>query len=115
MQRMATPDQKDVAARFGALFVPVRANEKVGIALETLSSQPLNALRHPPEQGTCGWYIWGGEKLSEDPTFFKSLHAEHLAEHCPTLVPYLGLGPGWRVLLAPNQEEVWFDEKLLAV
>jgi hypothetical protein len=86
-----------------------------GIALHTLTSVPLNALRHPPEHGTCGWYIWGGETLSDDPTFFKPLHVSHLSEVCPSIVPYLGLAPGWRVLIAPNQEEVWFDETLLAV
>jgi len=30
-------------------------------------------------------------------------------------VPFLGLPPGWRVLLAPGQEEVWFDAELLSV
>ena len=85
------------------------------MALDTLTAQPLNALRHQPTDGTSGWYIWGGESLSEDPEFFAPLHHAHLAEYCPALVPYLGLGPGWRVLLAPNQEEVWFDETLLAV
>jgi|SRR5580693_127014 hypothetical protein len=112
---MTDTEQKTIAARFGALFVPVESHEKAGVALETLATAPLNALRHPPENGTSGWYIWGGEDLSEDPTFFKPLHHAHLAETCPSIVPYLGLGPGWRVLLAPDQEEVWFDEKLLAV
>ena len=112
---MGVTEQETIAARFGALFVPVGADEMAGVALETLALEPLNALRHPREGVACGWYIWGGEELSQEPTFFKPLHVKHLAEYCPTLVPYLGLGPGWRVLLAPNQEEVWFDEKLLAV
>jgi hypothetical protein len=112
---MSVSDQKSIAARFGALYVPVKPDEKAGVAIHTLSSLPLNALRHPPENGTSGWYVWGGERLSEDSTFFKPLHHKHLAQHCPNLVPYLGLAPGWRVLLAPNQEEVWFDEKLLTV
>ena len=112
---MSASDQRNVAARFGALFVPVELEDKAGVALDTLRSLPLNALRHPPESGTSGWYIWGGKELSDEPGFFTPLHHAHLSEHCPGLEPYLGLGPGWRVLLAPNQEEVWFDEKLLAV
>ncbi len=32
-----------------------------------------------------------------------------------SIVPYLGLAPGWGVVLAPNYEDVWYDEKLLAV
>ena len=111
---MTDVEQRAIAARFGALFVPVGPHEKAGVAIETLTAVPLNALRHPPENGTSGWYIWGGE-LSDEPTFFKPLHHLHLLETCPAIVPYLGLGPGWRVLIAPNQKEVWFDEKLLAV
>ena len=112
----ATVDQqKSTAARFGALYVAVDPSERVGIALSTLPHQPLNALRPPPENGMSGWYIWGGEEFSEDPNFFDALCAEHLPDYVPSLVPYLGLGPGWRVLLAPNYEDVWFDEKLLAI
>ncbi|WP_438268855.1 immunity protein Imm33 domain-containing protein [Paraburkholderia youngii] len=33
-----------------------------------------------------------------------------LSEHC---VRYLALPPGWRVLLAPDYEDVWFDGELL--
>ncbi len=106
--------QAETCEEFGSLFTPPGKDERLGIALATLSQLPLNALRHPPESGTCGWYIWGGE-LSEDPDFFQSLHAHHLVAHAPSLVPYLALAPGWRVLLAPGQTEVWYDPGLLAV
>jgi len=29
--------------------------------------------------------------------------------------PYLARPPGWRVLLAPGQEDVWYDGTLLDV
>lgn len=61
-----------------------------------------------------GWYVWGGE-LSADPEFFKPLHVCHLADYAPELLPFLALAPGWRVLLAPGHEDVWYDEALLAV
>jgi hypothetical protein len=86
---------------------------KVGIALATLAHLPLHALRHPPENGMTGWYIWGGD-LSEAPNFFQPLHAGHLSEYVPRLVPYLALAPGWRVLLSPAQLDVWYDDSLLA-
>jgi hypothetical protein len=89
------------------------SEEKVGIALETLGQLPLNALRHGPGDGTCGWYIWGGGDLSSDPDFFKPLHVSHLLGHCPQVLPYLGLAPGWRLCLAPGHEDVWFDEALV--
>lgn len=106
--------QASVAERFGASPLLPPADAKVGIARNVRTGlQPLNALRHPPEGDTSGWYIWAGEELSDNPEFFIPLHVSHLADWCPTLIPYLALPPGWRVLLAPGQEDVWFDEGLL--
>jgi hypothetical protein len=106
--------QADICEQFGSLFEPPSEDQRLGIALPPLSQLPLNALRHQPENGTCGWYIWGGE-LSGDPEFFQPLHVHHLVAHAPLLVPFLALSPGWRVLLAPEQTEVWYDPALLAV
>jgi hypothetical protein len=36
-----------------------------------------------------------------------------LGDYCPSILPYLALPPGWRVLLAPGYEDVWFDGELL--
>lgn len=89
------------------------ASDKAGIALETVDQEPLNGLRHRPETGTSGWYIWGGTELSEAPDFFKPLHHHHIDEYCPPALPFLALPPGWRFLLAPGQLDVWFDPALL--
>jgi hypothetical protein len=112
---MTAVNQEAVASQYGAVFTPALPQDKAGVALSTLSLLPLNALRHPPGGGTSGWYIWGGVATSADPNFFQPLHVEHLATYCPAIIPFLGLAPGWRVLLAPNRQEVWFDDKLLAV
>lgn len=103
----------EVCKRFGVLSEFPLASDKVGIALGTLNLLPLNALRHKPEGGTCGWYVWGGGSMSTDEDFFSPLHFVHLPELVPQLIPYLGLPPGWRVLLAPGYEDVWADESLL--
>jgi hypothetical protein len=87
---------------------------KVGIALATLDRVPINALRHPVDGDTTGWYIWGGE-FSTDDGFFQSMHASHLFGMLPKLIPYLALAPGWRVLLAPDRADVWHDSELLNV
>ncbi len=107
--------QKAVCVQYGSEFIPPAPHEKVGIALNTLGQLPLNALRHPAENGTCGWYIWGGEVLSQEPDFFQPLHVQHLSERCTEIIPFLALAPGWRVLLAPSQIDVWFEEGLLNV
>lgn len=102
----------DICQRFGVECMSPEPGQKVGIALGSLSTAPLHAVRLAPENGTCGWYIYGGEYSTRE-DFYQPLHVAHLDEHCPSIVPYLGLLPGWRVLLAPDYEDVWFDGDLL--
>jgi hypothetical protein len=88
----------------------------VGVALETRHlGWPLNGLRHPPENDASGWFLWFGKELSQAPDFFKPVHLSHLGELCADAVPYLALPPGWRFLIAPDHEDVWFDRQLLDV
>lgn len=107
--------QVAIAAQHGVEPVLPVDGTRVGISPNVLLPDllPLNALRHSPNDGTNGWFIWAGETLGAEDDFFRPLHLEHLAEWCPAIQPFLGLPPGWRVLLAPGQEEVWFDESLL--
>jgi hypothetical protein len=53
--------------------------------------------------------------LSVTDDFFDPLHVSHLDARLPEVVPYLALPPGWRFLLAPGHEDVWYDESLLKV
>ena len=103
-----------VADRFGLTPEIPDDNLNVGIADNVRSgAMPINALRHAPHRSTSGWYIWAGEELSQHADFFQALHVSHVGEWCPEILPYLALPPGWRVLLAPGHEDVWFDQKLL--
>ncbi len=111
---MSTIDaQRRICQRYGAQFAPCDATSKLGIARNVRDGlQPLNGMRVAPENDTCGWYIWAGETHSDDPDFFEPLHVEHVADWCPEVVPYLGLPPGWRFLIAPGHTDVWFDPDL---
>ena len=84
----------------------------MGIAISAIGKTPINGLRHPVENGTCGWYIWCGEKLLENADFFQPLHVKHINEYCPSIEKYLGLPVGYRFLIAEAYEDVWFDESL---
>ncbi len=113
MQSVAD-DQRRICHRFGADCSPPAARSKLGAALNVREEiWPLNGLRHPPSETTNGWYLWAGEDWSDDPDFFVPLHVEHLREWRPQALPYLALGPGWRFLIAPGYEDVWFDPALL--
>jgi hypothetical protein len=106
-------EQEDLCREYGVEPDFSDDNEKVGIAINTLQFLPLNGLRVPRENGVCGWYIWGGEDLSEDPEFFQPLHVAHLRRVCPAAIRYLALPAGWRFLRAPQQEDIWNDPDLL--
>jgi hypothetical protein len=38
---------------------------------------------------------------------------KHLKNYVPDIIPYLGLPPGYRLLLDGEHVDVWFDEKLM--
>jgi hypothetical protein len=106
-------DQRNICDRYGASHLEAPGVSKLGISKTfNRNERPIHGLRHKPENGTCGWYIWTGD-LSEAADFFDPLHTVHLADRCPELIPYLGLAPGWRFLLADQYVDVWFDETLL--
>lgn len=108
--------QQAICQRFGVMYVPAPSWKNVGVARNVRAGAlPINGLRHPPVGESTGWYLWAGEELSTAPDFFVPLHVEHLAEWCPDVLPYLALPPGWRFLLAPGYEDVWFDPTLLSL
>jgi hypothetical protein len=104
-----------ICARDGVLPDSPSPCLKAGVALSTLGRQPINGLRHRPDSGTSGWFLWAGEEPSTAPDFFQPLHVHHLAEQWPEVLPYLALPPGWRFLVAPGYDDVWFDVSLLDV
>lgn len=98
------------------MFVPAPMGLKVGISPNVRAGlMPLNGLRHRPEGDTTGWYLWAGETMGSEPDFFVPLHIEHLSVWYPSVVPFLGLPPGWRFLVADAYEDVWEDPTLLVL
>ena len=111
---MISEAQRIVCESQGVGCVPAADDLKVGVASNVREGLlPLNGLRHPPVGDTTGWYIWAGEKYSDDPDFFLPLHVAHLAEWCPDAMKFLALPPGWRFLKAGDYEDVWYDSSLL--
>jgi hypothetical protein len=102
--------------KYGAEFLPANSALTIGVSRELFSGpMPLNGLRHPPDLGTCGWFLWSGTELSDDPNFFVPVHLYHLLEANSLILPFLGLAPGWRFLTDGISEDVWFDKSLLNV
>ncbi len=107
-------DQHNICSRFEVPFCLADPGLMAGISKNFGDTGlPMHGLRHPLE-GTTGWFLWSGE-FSEADDFFQTMHLFHLYESQSPAIPYLGLPPGWRFLLAPDYEDVWFDESLLEV
>ena len=105
--------QREKCAKFDAKFVSCDPKLKVGISQNVRNGlRPINGLRISPEGDTCGWYIWAGEEWSDAPDFFVPLHAKHLEQWAPLVLPYLGLPPGWRFLVTEEYEDAWKDPQL---
>ena len=107
--------QRGLCQQYGAPYVSSPEGLKVGVAAGIQTGlRPIHGLRHQPVGDTTGWYVWAGD-YSDAEDFFQPLHVAHLAEVEPHLHRFLGLAPGWRFLLVPEEgyEDVWFDEALL--
>ena len=108
-------EQRALCAIWNAEFMATPFSLLIGISRTfSRTTFPVNGLRHHQNGTASDWFIWSGE-YSADGDFFAPLHAAHLLDRCPEIIRYLGLAPGWRFLLAPQQEDVWFDEQLLRV
>jgi|ERR1044072_2588518 hypothetical protein len=107
-------EQKDLCRAYNTLCYPSLPYQKIGVSDNVRSGEaPLNGLRHLPTNDTCGWYIWAGAEIGKESDFFKPVHVFHLSEDLPEVLKFLSLPPGWRFLLAPGYEDVWYDPSLL--
>ena len=109
--------QISICQQYGAVAFATPASLKVGISQSALDGVlPLNGLRYQPIGNTSGWYIWGGEELSEEDEFFMPMHIYHLYDQFPSVIKYLLLPPAWRFLTDTEEfVDVWVDEELLGV
>jgi hypothetical protein len=98
--------QRDVCQAYGAEYLAASEQLKVGLSRSVVEGQrPLHGVRHMPEGDTSGWYIWAGDySTAED--FFQPVHISHLQEWQPVVTRYLGLAPGWRFLLVPEEDYI---------
>lgn len=67
-------------------------------------------VRHERENGTCGWYIWGGNYSDHD-DFFQPVHFFHIADIVPDyILKYLALTQVFKFITDENSyEDVWFE------
>ena len=69
---LPTPVQRELCLRVGVEPFVCPADLKAGVARNVSEGiWPLNGLRHSPDADTCGWFIWAGEILSDDPLPFE--------------------------------------------
>lgn len=95
--------QRRLCQQYGAAYVASPAGQKIGVAAGVRTKErPLHGVRHLPEGDTTGWYVWAGEASDAD-DFFQPVDVAHLDDWEPSLHRFLGLAPGWRFLLVPEE------------
>ncbi|MEM9363454.1 MAG: hypothetical protein AAGA43_12505 [Bacteroidota bacterium] len=111
---MKLRDNQTICEHYGATPNTPKTGSIIGLAIDSLEKGIVHGLRHKPENGTNGWYIWCGEYSNSD-DFFKPICVEHLNNYLKVdLKEYLDLPPGYRFLIdATNYEDVWFDKTLI--
>jgi hypothetical protein len=83
-----------MCVKFGAEYLRCPDDGRIGISKDfSVDVLPLHGLRHPPEFGETGWYIWTGE-YSEADDFFKPDFTAAAILPAPFVDDYLGLAPG---------------------
>jgi hypothetical protein len=108
------PTQLSLCEKYATRPQLLLQHDRLGIAIDTLSLAPINGLRIPALSGSSGWFIYGGDSPSEDPSFYQPLCVTHLSKHCEIAIPYMCLPAGWRFQIDANgYEDVWYDEALM--
>jgi len=105
--------QRDACARANTNPAFLQPTDRIAIGRDfDVTRVPINGLRHPPYGDMSGWNIWSGETLSDDPGYFNVMCYEHLIDKRWEWLQYLALPAGWRFLVAPGYEDMWFDQAL---
>ena len=105
-------EQRKICEKYNIPWVETPLDMRVGLMKNFADGQmPLNGLRHPPDGGTAGWYLWAGVRWTTDINEWDALHISHLSEQSSFVAKYLGLPPGYRFLVDDKgHEDVWFDQ-----
>lgn len=83
--------QQQLCQRHQINYRECALDEVVALATHTLGQAPVYGMRYQPEQaGAVSWYFYCGEYSDAD-DFFQPIHAHHLLEVLPQVMPYLGL------------------------
>ena len=102
-------EQQKVCERYQSPGFFCGEEEKLGIALKSLTKSPIYGVRRARKDDTCGWYLWAGE-FSDSEDFFSPMHVGHISEILPIAQKYLALAPGFKFIIDKNgYEDVWYE------
>jgi hypothetical protein len=100
--------QQEICERFGAPYLAAPFDSIAGVAIETFKAGAMPVYGVRIQEGE--WYIYAGE-YSAATDFYKPVHIAHLVELYPQVLPYLGLGAGWKFIIDDQgYEDVWYEE-----
>ncbi len=102
--------QKQICEKYQSGYRAINESEMVAIALQTLGQQPIYATRIIPEQDeNITWFIHCGEYSDAD-DFYQPMHASHLDQLLPQVLPYLALDYGFNFIIDDDgYEDIWSE------
>lgn len=104
-------EQQEICDKYRSPAFFCDDEERLGIALNSLTKIPVYGVRRARENDTCGWYLWGGE-FSDAEGFFSPVHVGHISEVLPIAKKYLALAPGFKFIIDANgYEDVWYESE----
>ncbi|ABS49854.1 immunity protein Imm33 domain-containing protein [Yersinia pseudotuberculosis] len=110
MDEKMREQQETLCKKYNSPCFFCSGDEVIGVAINSLMKQPIYGVRHTRENGSCGWYLWGGDYL-DDESFFQPIHFLHIDDIVPSFIlKYLALAPGFKFISDENDyEDVWYE------
>jgi len=105
-------DQHTICAKYRAQFSPPRPDQKVAISEGVYEGDPVEGVRYPSPEHMSGWWLTT-DRYDGNIQSLKVVHLYHVTSMRPALAQYLALPYGFRFSVAPQQEVVRFDQKVV--
>ncbi len=102
--------QKQICEKYQSVYRAINESEMIAIALQTLGQQPITASRVILRDGEMiSWFIHCGEYSDAD-DFYQPMHASHLDQLLPQVLPYLALDHGFNFIIDDDgYEDIWSE------
>jgi hypothetical protein len=102
--------QLEICRKYNTYWYPSPSHCISGLLSKDSSNSSFTAIRHLPQSGASGWFLWNDIFV---PDQFVPVEISHLEDLDDRIIKYLGLPPGYTFSISEGSETVSFDKALL--